>query len=554
MLRRGVPVRRVGERLVTTVYDLLLAQYGVARPGLPGEWPAGYDDAEPALHARLAGAAHRHPGGGRRARGARVRAQRRGHRGPLHDHHGLGHQPLVQLRHDLPHDHDAALRLRLHRAQRRRLGALRGAGEDAPLHGLGDARLGPRLEPPPAPELRHGVVLPGHRPVALRGLRRRPPGLAAGARPARRQGADRRPGPGGAARLAGHLPDLRPQSARARRRGGGRRPEPRRLRRRRAPRRPPALQRRGPRRPGQLPAPALRLARQPPGQLRQGPRVLPAPPHGLGPRQHPGDRDAARAAAQGRRLARRGAGRQARPARHHRLPHDEHRAVRRRRAAGRHLVREERPLLHRPAPLRALLQRGHRPALGGALGLGRLQRPGARLLAARGEPARRAPRPRGHGARARHARRGLAAVRRGQGLEGRRGRAGAGQDHAGPDRGRARLRRHPRQADAAWARWSSRSASAPRASPGARTRRSPGWAPPTASSTAAPATDVPRWSAPNRPPRRSSRSRGRPTAASRTTASRPWRSGSACRSPTSPKGSATRASAGRTSRRGRRRR
>jgi nitrate reductase / nitrite oxidoreductase, alpha subunit len=44
-LRRGVPVRRVGHHLVTTVYDLLLAQYGVSRPGLPGQWPAGYDDA-----------------------------------------------------------------------------------------------------------------------------------------------------------------------------------------------------------------------------------------------------------------------------------------------------------------------------------------------------------------------------------------------------------------------------------------------------------------------------------------------------------------------------
>ncbi|MFC4907168.1 nitrate reductase subunit alpha [Actinomadura gamaensis] len=44
-LRRGVPVRRVGGHLVTTVFDLLMAQYGVARDGLPGEWPAGYDDA-----------------------------------------------------------------------------------------------------------------------------------------------------------------------------------------------------------------------------------------------------------------------------------------------------------------------------------------------------------------------------------------------------------------------------------------------------------------------------------------------------------------------------
>ncbi|GAA4113625.1 nitrate reductase subunit alpha [Knoellia locipacati] len=41
---RGVPVRRIGGRLVTTVLDLLLAQYGVAREGLPGTWPTGYDD------------------------------------------------------------------------------------------------------------------------------------------------------------------------------------------------------------------------------------------------------------------------------------------------------------------------------------------------------------------------------------------------------------------------------------------------------------------------------------------------------------------------------
>ncbi len=42
--RRGVPVVRVGDRVVTTVLDLLLAQYGVARAGLPGLWPEGYDD------------------------------------------------------------------------------------------------------------------------------------------------------------------------------------------------------------------------------------------------------------------------------------------------------------------------------------------------------------------------------------------------------------------------------------------------------------------------------------------------------------------------------
>lgn len=58
--RRGVPVRRVGDRLVTTVLDLMLAQYGVAREGLPGVWPTGYDDpsvpATPAWQEQLTGA------------------------------------------------------------------------------------------------------------------------------------------------------------------------------------------------------------------------------------------------------------------------------------------------------------------------------------------------------------------------------------------------------------------------------------------------------------------------------------------------------------------
>ncbi len=48
-MARGVPVRRVGGKLVTTVFDMLLAQYGVAREVngrmLPGQWPTGYDDA-----------------------------------------------------------------------------------------------------------------------------------------------------------------------------------------------------------------------------------------------------------------------------------------------------------------------------------------------------------------------------------------------------------------------------------------------------------------------------------------------------------------------------
>ncbi|SNX65052.1 respiratory nitrate reductase alpha subunit apoprotein [Streptomyces sp. TLI_55] len=49
VVRRGVPATRLGGPdgpLVTTVYDLLLAQYGINRPDLPGSWPASYEDAE----------------------------------------------------------------------------------------------------------------------------------------------------------------------------------------------------------------------------------------------------------------------------------------------------------------------------------------------------------------------------------------------------------------------------------------------------------------------------------------------------------------------------
>src|SRR5699024_9573981 len=58
-VRRGVPVRRIGGRLVTTVFDLLLAEYGVGRPGLPGQWASGYDDptspGTPAWQERITG-------------------------------------------------------------------------------------------------------------------------------------------------------------------------------------------------------------------------------------------------------------------------------------------------------------------------------------------------------------------------------------------------------------------------------------------------------------------------------------------------------------------
>jgi nitrate reductase alpha subunit len=43
---------------VVTVYDLIMAQYGVGR-GLPGDYPKDYDDKDAGLHPRLAGDLHR---------------------------------------------------------------------------------------------------------------------------------------------------------------------------------------------------------------------------------------------------------------------------------------------------------------------------------------------------------------------------------------------------------------------------------------------------------------------------------------------------------------
>ncbi len=72
---------------------------------------------------------------------------------------------------------------------------------------------------------------------------------------------------------------------------------------------------------------------------------------------------AARAPAPRRRLEGRGAARQARPAAHARLPDDVDHGVLRRGPAGGHLVREVRPEQHRHAPVRALVQPGHRAAV-----------------------------------------------------------------------------------------------------------------------------------------------------------------------------------------------
>ena len=130
-------------------------------------------------------------------------------------------------------------------------------------------------------------------------------------------------------------------------------------------------------------------------------------------------------APRGHRVARRGARGQARPAHDHRLPDDELDAVLRRRAAGRHLVREARHQHHRHAPVRALLQPGHRPAVAVEDRLGGVEGGGEEVLRARRRPPRHPSRRRREAAVARHPRGHGHRPRRRQGLAHRRGRAGA---------------------------------------------------------------------------------------------------------------------------------
>ena len=113
----------------------------------------------------------------------------------------------------------------------------------------------------------------------------------------------------------------------------------------RAPGRPAALRLRGPRRARQPSQGDDRVAREPARLLGQGPRVLPQAPAGDAPRTRCAPRSRRPSCARARSTWReRGARGQARPVDHDRLPHDQQRALLRRRAAGGDLVREARPL------------------------------------------------------------------------------------------------------------------------------------------------------------------------------------------------------------------
>ena len=124
-----------------------------------------FDDDTP--HAGLAGAHHRRAA--RRPSRWRASSPTTPTRPRAVDgDHRRGDEPLVPLRHELPRRHQHADDVRLHRPERRRLGALRGPGEAAPADRLDGARLRARLDPPAAPAEQHQLLLRPHRPVALR--------------------------------------------------------------------------------------------------------------------------------------------------------------------------------------------------------------------------------------------------------------------------------------------------------------------------------------------------------------------------------------------------
>ena len=168
---------------------------------------------------------------------------------------------------------------------------------------------------------------------------------------------------------------------------------------------------------GQFSAQSVHLALEPVRLVRQGARIFPQafPRHAHGLQgKDLGEMDGVKP--RRGRLARSGAGGQARSRRHARLPHVDELSLFRHRAADRDLVREERPQHHRHAYLHPSAVGGGGSGLGIAKRLGDLQDHRQALLGTGDRPSRRRARRGAHPDPARHRRRTGAALRR-QGLE-----------------------------------------------------------------------------------------------------------------------------------------
>jgi len=276
IIRRGVPVMRIGEKLVTTVFDLLMAQYAVGRDGLPGQWPASYDDPQPYTPAwqegitsvPAAAAARVAREFARNAELSRGRSMIAMGAGTNHWFHS-----------------DQIYRTFLTLTMLCGCQGVNGGGwahyvgqeKVRPLTGFQTLAFGLDWQRP----TRH---MTGTSFFYLHSDQWRYESFGAGelASPLGHglfTGRVRRcAGPGIADGLDTVAPGVRPQPARPGRRGGRRGQAGERLRRGRADGRPAAFRRRGPRRPAQLPARDDDLAGQPARLLRQGHGVLHAAP------------------------------------------------------------------------------------------------------------------------------------------------------------------------------------------------------------------------------------------------------------------------------------
>ena len=85
-----MPVTYVDGHEVTTVFDIMLAQYGVGREGLPGTWAKDVRGLERSEHPGMAGADYFCPRRGCYSRCPRVRQERPGFRRSLHGLFGAG--------------------------------------------------------------------------------------------------------------------------------------------------------------------------------------------------------------------------------------------------------------------------------------------------------------------------------------------------------------------------------------------------------------------------------------------------------------------------------
>ena len=221
------------------------AQLGVHRDGLPGDWPAGYDDPQPYTPAWQ----EEHTGvdAGRVIRVAREfarNAERTDGRSMIVM--GAGHEPLVPLRPDLPGDAQPRPALRLPGRERRRLGALRRPGEGASDHRLGRrSRSRSDWNRPPRQQATTPFWFLASDQWRYQRSRAGEYASPLGRGTLKEHALRRLLRAGRAARLDALVPDLRPQPARAHRRGGGRGSRAGRLRRARAEGGPSPLRRRG---------------------------------------------------------------------------------------------------------------------------------------------------------------------------------------------------------------------------------------------------------------------------------------------------------------------